>query len=162
MGMKRIHMGGIGISDGTDERKQLVIDGVSFPFRRKRSAKVFLHHGRCAGNQVAQVIGEIHIDGVDQQLVGEIAVRPEGEGSHEEEAERIHTELLGEHIRIHHIAFAFAHFSAVDNQPAVTVDLLRKGRIAGQIMEWKRTISLPTTCTSAGQYFSKSSYLSLR
>ncbi len=26
--------------------------------------------------------------------------------------------------------------------------------MAGQMMEWKRTISLPTKCTSAGQYFS--------
>ena len=26
----------------------------------------------------------------------------------------------------------------------------------GQMMEWKRTISLPTKCTSAGQNFSKS------
>ena len=32
--------------------------------------------------------------------------------------------------------------------------------IAGHIIEWKRTISLPTKWTSAGQYFSKSSYLS--
>ncbi len=34
--------------------------------------------------------------------------------------------------------------------------------IAGQMMEWKRTISLPTMCTSAGQYFSKSEYFSLQ
>ena len=26
--------------------------------------------------------------------------------------------------------------------------------MAGQMMEWKRTISLPTKWTSAGQYFS--------
>jgi hypothetical protein len=26
--------------------------------------------------------------------------------------------------------------------------------MAGQMMEWKRTISLPTMCTSAGQYLS--------
>ena len=32
--------------------------------------------------------------------------------------------------------------------------------IAGQMIEWKRTISLPTMCTSAGQYLSKSWYLS--
>ena len=32
----------------------------------------------------------------------------------------------------------------------------RAMRMAGQMMEWKRTISLPTKCTSAGQNFSKS------
>ena len=26
--------------------------------------------------------------------------------------------------------------------------------MAGQMIEWKRTISLPTMCTSAGQYLS--------
>ena len=32
----------------------------------------------------------------------------------------------------------------------------RAMRMAGQMMAWKRTISLPTKCTSAGQNFSKS------
>ena len=32
--------------------------------------------------------------------------------------------------------------------------------MAGQMMEWKRTISLPMKWTSAGQNLSKSSYLS--
>ena len=38
-------------------------------------------HGGGAAHQIAQIVSQIDVDGLDQQLIGEISVAAEGEGS---------------------------------------------------------------------------------
>ena len=80
-------------------------------------------------------------------------------------AESVDTVSSRKHNRVDHIALGLGHFLAADIQPAVTVYLFRKGTEGHEksrpYYRMKRVISLPTKCTSAGQYLSKSLYLAV-
>ena len=97
----------------------------------------------------------------DEQLVGEVAVRAEGELAQEEIAQRVHAVALGEHVRGRRRCPSTCDIlppSDARSQPwpktCLGSGMPMLMSMAGQMMEWKRTISLPTMCTSAGQYFS--------
>ena len=91
---------------------------------RQGAAEVLVHHGGGAAEKVAQIVGKVGVDGLDQQLIGEVAVRAEGEGPHQEEAEGVHAELLRQQVGVHHVALGFGHFAAVQQQPAVAENVL--------------------------------------
>ena len=90
--------------------------------------EVLLHHGGGAADQVAQVVGQVHVDGVDEQLVGEVPVGAEGEGAHEEEAQSVHPELLCQDVGVHHVALGLGHLAPVQQQPAVAEDVVGQGQ----------------------------------
>ena len=124
-----VHLCLIAVTEALHHGEELVIQRRGFTLAGQPAAEILLHHGGGAAHQVAQVVGQIHIDGLDQKLVGEVAVGAEGEGPHEEEAEGVHAEVLRQDIGIHHVALALAHLAAVQKEPAVAVDLLRQGQI---------------------------------
>ena len=104
---------------------------------------------------------QARIDAADQRFVGKVAVRAEGEFPQQEIAQGIHTVSGLPTPPAHHIAFGFTHLVPPNFSHPWPYTFPGKGRsnaisIAGQIIEWKRTISLPTKWTSAGQYCSKS------
>ena len=93
------------------------------------AVKVLLHHGDRPADQVAQVVGQIHVDAGDQALIGEVAVGAEGEGPQHEEPQRVHAVALGQQIGIHHVALGLGHLIAVEVQPAMAEDLLGKRQL---------------------------------
>ena len=58
----------------------------------ERPAEIFFRPSPSCGDEVAEIVGQIDVDGVDEQLVGEIAVGAEGERAQQEEAQRIDAE----------------------------------------------------------------------
>ncbi len=96
---------------------------------RQSAAEVLAHHGHGAAEQVAQIVGQVHVDGVDEGLVGEIAVRAEGEGTQQEEAQGVHAEVLRQQIGVHHVALGLGHLATVQQQPAVAEHLLGQGHL---------------------------------
>ena len=98
-------------------------------YRGQALAEVLLRHGHGPGDQIAQIVGKVYVDGVDQRLVGEIAVGAEGEGAQQEEAQGVHAEALCQNVGVHHVALGLGHLAAVQQQPAVAVDLLRQGQV---------------------------------
>ena len=125
-----LHLLLVAVPQGADHGNQLcVLLSVLSLLCGQMLAKVLLRHGNGTGDQVAQVVGKVHIDGVNQGLVGEIAVSAKGEGAQQEEPQGIHAETLCQHIGIHHVALGLAHLAAVQQQPAVTIDLFGQGQI---------------------------------
>ena len=127
MGGAGVHVGLVAVPQAGGQGDQLGVvglgRGIGLAAGGEGPAKVFLHHGGGAADQVAQVVGQVHVNGVDEQLVGEVAVRAEGEGAHEEEAQGVHPKLLRQHVGVHHVALALGHLAAVQQQPAVAKDM---------------------------------------
>ena len=122
-----LHLRLIAVPQGGGHGLQVAVGVAVFPLRGQGAAEVFLHHGGGAADQVAQVVGQVHVDGLDQQLVGEVAVGAEGEGPQQEEAQGVHAELLRQDIGVHHVALGLGHLAAVHHQPAVAVNVLGQG-----------------------------------
>ena len=121
-----LHLRGVLAAQLTEHPEKLGVLRPLFLRLRQRAAEVFAYHGRRAGEKVAEIVCKIGIDGGDQKLVGEVAVRAEGEAAQQEEAQRVHAVALGEHVGIDNVALALGHFAAVHDEPAVTVYLLRQ------------------------------------
>ena len=88
------------------------------------AAEVLVYHGGGAAEKVAQIVGKVGVDGLDQQFIGEVAVRAEGEGPHQEETQSVHAELLRQQVGVHHVALGFGHLTTVQQQPAVAENVL--------------------------------------
>ena len=127
--LEALHLRLIAIPEGGGHGPQLRIRLALLPLRGQGAAEVLLHHGGGAAHQIAQIVSQIDVDGLDQQLIGEIAVAAEGEGPQQEEPQGIHAELLRQQIGIHHIPLGLGHLAAVQQQPAVAVDLLGQGHL---------------------------------
>jgi len=102
--LELVHLGLVAIPQAAGQLFQLTVGRVILAIFRQGAAKILLHHGAGTADQIAQVVGQVYIDGVNQQLVGEVAVGAEGEGTQQEEAQSVHTEHLRQDIGIHHIA----------------------------------------------------------
>ena len=111
---------------GFGKREDGVVYLLFFSRRRHDAVKIFSDHGNRAAQQIAKVIGQIRVDAVDQQIFRICAVRAEGKITKQEITHRIHAVFIAQHHRIHHVAFGFAHLSAVKHQPAVAVYLFRQ------------------------------------
>ena len=92
----------------------------------QRAAEVLFGHRRRAGDEIAEIVGKVNVDRIDQQLVGEVAVGAEGERAQQEEAQRVHTEFFRQQIRVDDVALGLGHLAAVHDEPAVAVDVLRQ------------------------------------
>ena len=122
--LELVHLRLIAVAQGAGHLLQLAVLGGVLPAGGQLAAEVLLHHAGGAADQIAQLVGQVGVDGADQQLVGEVAVGAEGEGAQQEEAQRVHAEHFGQGVGIHHVALGFAHLAAVNDQPAVAVDVL--------------------------------------
>ena len=124
--LELVHLGLIAAAQTGQQLDERVVLRPGLALRRERAAEVFLNHRRRPGDEVAKVVGEVDVDRVDQQLVGEVAVGAERERAQQEEAQRVHAEALGQHIGIDDVALRLRHLAAVDDEPAVAVDMLRQ------------------------------------
>ena len=149
-----VHIAGIRPAQRGCHGDELVVERIVLALGRERAAEVLDDHGDGAAQEVAEVVGEVGIDAGDEQLVGEVAVTAKRELAQEVIAQRVHTVALGEQDGVDDVALRLRHLAAVDDEPAFGRGMPMLMSIAGQMMEWKRTISLPTMCTSAGQNFS--------
>ena len=109
--------------------------------------------------QVAQVVGQVGVDAADEGLVGEVAVGAEGELPQQEVAQGVHPVALGQQVGVHHVALGLGHLAPSSSSQPWPNTRLGRGRsraisMAGHRMVWKRRISLPTMCRSAGQNLS--------
>ena len=84
-----------------------------------RAAEVLLAHGHGAAEQVAQVVGQVAVDAVDQGLVGEHAVVAEGDLTQQEVADGVHAVAVAQDHGVHDVAHGLGHLAAVHQQPAV-------------------------------------------
>ena len=125
--LEGVHLGCVLCGGGLDHGDELIVQGVRFALRGELSAKVLLHHGGGAGDQVAEVVCKVGVDRGDQELIGEVAVGAEGEGAQQEEAQRVHAELVRQHVGVHHVALGLGHLAAVNDEPAVAIDLFGHG-----------------------------------
>ena len=96
---------------------------------RYDASAVLFDHGRGPGNQIAQVVGQIVIDSLQQHFIGEHAVLAKGIFSEQEILQRVDAVTIDQLYRIHHVAFGFTHLSAFKQKPAVAENLLRKRQI---------------------------------
>ena len=83
------------------------------------AAEVLFHHGHRAAEQVAQVVGKIRVDAIDERLVGEDAVVAEGMSRSEEIADGVDPVAAAQDHRVHHVALGFGHFAPVQQHAAV-------------------------------------------
>ncbi len=126
--LELVHLRLVLIPQGAHGLLQLAVLRRVLPLGGQHAAEILLHHAGGAADQVAQLVGKVGVDGADEQFVGEVAVRAEGERPQQEEPQRVHAEHLGQGVGIDHVALGLGHLAAVDDQPAVTVDVLGQGQ----------------------------------
>ena len=124
-----LHVGLVAGAQTADFFQQGGILGPFVLLDGQAAAKVLVRHGGGTGQQIAQVVGQIHIDAVDQQLVGEVAVGAKREITQQEVTQGVGAVTLGQQIGVHHIALGLGHLAAVQQQPAVAVNVLGQGHI---------------------------------
>ena len=104
---------------------------------RQHAAELLADHGQRALRQIAEIVGEVGIDAVDDRLVAVVAVLPERHFAQEEIAQRIDAIGVGERERIDHVADRLRHLL-----PAVEQEAVEKMR---------RGTSMPADIRKAGQ-----------
>ena len=92
--------------------------------RRHGTVAVLGDHRQGALRQVAEVVGQIGIDPVDDRLVRVIAVLAERHLAHEEIAQLVDAVGVGQRERIDHVADRLRHLLAAVEQEAVAEDAL--------------------------------------
>ena len=102
--LELLHLGFIAAAQRACHGLELIVHRLGHIAPGQRAAEVLFDHRSRAGDEVAQVVGKVNVDGVDQQLVGEVAVAAKREGAQQEEAQRIHAEALGQQVGIDHVA----------------------------------------------------------
>ena len=93
------------------------------------AAEVLFAHGHGAAEQVAQVVGQITVDAVDQCLVGEHTIVAEGDLAQQEVADGVHAVAIAQDNGVYHVAHRLGHLAAVHQQPAVAEHPLRQRQI---------------------------------
>ena len=79
--------------------------------------------------QVAEVVREVAVDALDQGIAREVAVLAEVDLAQQEVADGIGAELVNQAVRVDDIALGLRHLVAVDDEPAVAIDLLRQRQV---------------------------------
>ena len=108
------------------------------------SAAIFLGHRRDAADEVAEIVRQVRVVAFVEPLPREIEVGPERRCFDDIQPQRIRPESR-------------CRFGGIDRGPQRLAHALGSGSfaaisIAGQITAWKRVMSLPMTCTSAGHH----------
>ena len=122
--LQLVHLRLIAVTQRAGHLLQLAVLRSVLPLYGQLAAEVLFRHAGGAADQVAQLVGQVGVDGADQQLVAEVAVAAEGERPQQEEPQGVHAEHLGQGVGIDDIALGLGHFAAVDDQPSVTVHML--------------------------------------
>ncbi len=92
---------------------------------RQHAAQLLVDHGQRALRQIAEIVGEVGVDAVDDRLVAVVAVLAERHLAQEEIAELIDAVGVGHRERIDHVADRLRHFLAAVEQEAVREDAAR-------------------------------------
>ena len=71
--------------------------------RGDAAAEVFGGHGQGAAEQVAEIVGQLAVDAVNEGLVGKVGVQAEGSFPEEEEADRVGPIAGDQAVGLHHI-----------------------------------------------------------
>ena len=128
--MEAIHAFLVAPAQGGCHSHQVLIQTLGLALGGNGAVEIFLHHSGSPGKQIAQIIGQVVIDAVDQGFVGEKAVGAEGNLPQKEISDGVHAVAVAEDHRVYHIALGLGHLAAVSEQePAVAVDLLGQGKI---------------------------------
>ena len=93
--------------------------------RRQHPAEGLADHRQRALSQIAEIVGEIGIDAVDDRLMRIIAVLSEWHLTQEEITHLVDAVVIGERRRVDHIADRLRHFLPAIEQEAMHHDLLR-------------------------------------
>ena len=96
---------------------------------RHGTVAVLGDHRQGALRQVAEVVGEIGVDPVDDRLVGVVAVLAERDLAQEEVAQLVDAVGIGERERIDHVADRLRHLLAAVEQEAVPEDPLGQRQV---------------------------------
>ena len=110
---------------------QLGVDGLSTGGLVDGAAEVLLAHGDGTAQQVAEVVGKVAVDAVDEGFVGEHTVVAEGDLAEQEVADGVHAVAVAEDDGVNDVADGLGHLAAVHQQPAVAEDALGQRQIEG-------------------------------
>ncbi len=92
---------------------QLPVISAELPTLRDTTLKVLMRHGQGAVEQIAQVVGQVSIEPVDQSRLGKAPVMAEMHLPHQEIAESIQAVFLAHAQRLDHIAQALGHLGLI-------------------------------------------------
>ncbi|OQA53685.1 MAG: hypothetical protein BWY44_00104 [Candidatus Omnitrophica bacterium ADurb.Bin292] len=91
---------------------------------RRLAVKVLQRHRCYTAHEVAQIVGQIRIDALNQTFLAEARIESEYHVSHQEIAEGIEAVLVLQVERTHDIAQALGHFALFDIPVAVNIEVL--------------------------------------
>ena len=94
VGPELVHLGLHLAGQGQGDVLQLLVDGLRDTGGHDLAAKVLLIHGDGPVHQVAQDVGQLAVDPLDDQLIGHDAVVGEGDLVEHEVADGVHPEEL--------------------------------------------------------------------
>ncbi len=121
---------------GSSQLLQVLLKLCQSPGLGYDSLPIAADHGYTAVKQVAQVIGQIRINSVNQGSAGEVAVLSKRHLPQEEVPDSIHPKLIGQLQGIYHIAFRFGHLIVLHQEPAVSKYRLRQRQVKGHKNDW--------------------------
>ncbi|OQB51161.1 MAG: hypothetical protein BWX98_02568 [Candidatus Aminicenantes bacterium ADurb.Bin147] len=97
-----------------------------------RPLEVIADHGQGPADEVAQVVGQVGVDPVDETLVAEIPVQADRNLPQEEIPQRVGTHRPEKNIGIQNVALRFGHLGFVLQPPSVAEDAFGKRQAGGQ------------------------------
>ena len=107
-----------------DLGNQIRVKFAALAFNRQRAAEIFFRHRHGARHKVAKAVGEVGVDAVDHDLIGEGAVRAERHLAQDVIADRVRAVAFAQHKGIHHVAQRLGHLLTVKGDPAVHRQML--------------------------------------
>ena len=116
---KRFGQLGAGVVDPCEQRRVLR----RLARGRKNAVQILEDHRQRALGEVAEAVGQLGIDPVDDRLGAVAAVLPEGDFAQQEIAQRVDPEALRQLQRVDDIADALRHLLAAAEQEAMAEDL---------------------------------------
>ena len=136
--------------------QRLVVGRRSAPGAGTLAAAVLVDHRQHALRQIAEIVGEVAVEPADHGAVREIAVVAERHLAQQEVAHRVEPVGVDQLERLDHVAERLRDLLAFVGPPAMGEDALRRREAGGHqegrpVDAWKRRMSLPTMCRSAGQ-----------
>ena len=98
----------------------------------RRRAGVHDQRGR-ARDQVAEVVGQIGVEPLDERLLGEVGVEAERHLAQDEVAEGVVAVLVGERERLDDVAERLRHLAAAERPVAVDVEAAGRAAMPGRL-----------------------------
>ncbi len=86
---------------------------------------IFFHHADRTVQQVAQIVGQVCVDTVDESVAAEVTVTAQIDFPQQEITDCVCSEFVNQAVWVNHVADGLAHLGAVHYQPAVTIHFFR-------------------------------------